>query len=215
VIYRHFFWDFDGTLYDTYPRITRAFLKGLQDLGVEASYQEVYALNKRSNQACARAFAARYPSLGEEAFLAAYRRHSEEESIEEVHLYPGAREMLEAVARFGGRNYLFTHRGESLFKYLQKDGITALFTDQVTSLDGFKRKPAPDGLLYLMQKHGAEKKDSVMLGDRDIDLDAGKNAGISCALFDPENFYPDYDAPWRFCTMADMRRALVESEEKE
>lgn len=213
--YRHFFWDFDGTLYDTYPRITRAFLKGLRDLGVEASYEEVYALNKRSNQVCARVFAARCPSLGEEDFLAAYRRHSEEEEIDGVRLYPGAREMLESVKRGGGSNYLFTHRGESMFKYLQKDGIEGLFADWVTSLDGFPRKPAPDGLLHLMAKYGLRAADCVMLGDRDIDLDAGRNAGMSCALFDPDGFYPDYDAPWRFSDMEDLRRALTDDNEKE
>ena len=116
--------------------------------------------------------------MGEEAFLAAYRRHSEEESIEEVHLYPGAREMLEAVARFGGRNYLFTHRGESLFKYLQKDGITALFTDQVTSLDGFPSKPAPDALNFLIQKHGLGRAECVMVGDRMHDIAGGRANGL-------------------------------------
>ena len=34
MMYRHFFWDFDGTLYDTYGRITRACVLALQDLGL-------------------------------------------------------------------------------------------------------------------------------------------------------------------------------------
>lgn len=207
--YRHFFWDFDGTLYDTYDRITRAFLKGLRDLGVQASYREVYALNKRSNQECARVFAARM-NLPPEALIAAYRAHSEEEGIDSVPLYPGVREALERIVARGGENYLFTHRGESLFKFLDRDGIRSLFSDLITSLDGFPRKPAPDALNHLIQKHGLEKARCVMVGDRDIDLDAGKNAGISCALFDPEGFYPDYDTPWRFKTMAELQSALCD-----
>ena len=79
----------------------------------------------------------------------------------------------------------------------------------MTSLDGFPAKPAPDALNFLIQKHGLDRAQCVMLGDRDIDLDAGKNAGIACALFDPEGFYPDYDTPWRFSDMAALRRALT------
>lgn len=208
--YRHFFWDFDGTLYDTYPRITRAFLKGLQDLGITASYGEVYALNKRALETAARAFAARYPTVSPEKILAAYHARSEEEPIDEVGMYPGARDMLEAVVSRGGRNYLYTHRGESLLKFLRRDGIEGLFADRVTGLDAFPRKPAPDALLYLTRKHALNIADCVMLGDRDIDLDAGKNAGMACALFDPDNFYPDYDTPLRFRDMETLRKTLTE-----
>ena len=32
--YRHLIWDFDGTLFDTYPRICRAYQKALADAGI-------------------------------------------------------------------------------------------------------------------------------------------------------------------------------------
>ena len=177
--YRHFFWDFDGTLYDTYHRITRACLRALAEMGIKDDFAEVYALNKRSLTEFARVISVRHPYVSQEDVLAAYHRHAEEEGIESVRLYPGARDMLEGVLRCGGQNYLYTHRGESLFKFLERDGLGPLFTDQVTGLDPFPRKPAPDALLYLMRRHGLQKKDCVMLGDRDIDLDAGKNAGMA------------------------------------
>lgn len=205
--YRHFFWDFDGTLYDTYGRIARAFLRGLHELGADASYEEVYALNKRSNLECARVFAARGAGT-EEELLAAYRRHSEEEPIDGVLMYPGAKDVLETVCRLGGSNYLYTHRGASLEGYLHKDGIQALFADRITSLDAFPRKPAPDALNHLIEKHGLSRGDCVMIGDRTIDLDAGKNAGIACALFDPDGLCPGYDTPWRFKTMEELMKNL-------
>ena len=33
---RHLFWDFDGTLYDSYPNVTHAFLCTLDELGCSA-----------------------------------------------------------------------------------------------------------------------------------------------------------------------------------
>ena len=90
--------------------------------------------------------------------------------------------------------------------------LNGLFFDRVTSLDGFPPKPAPDALNYLIRKHGLPRKDCVMIGDRDIDLDAGKAAGIACALHDPEGFYPDYDTPWRFDDLHELVSALCEDE---
>ena len=208
MIFRHFFWDFDGTLYDTYGRITRACVNTLGDIGASASYDAVYPVVKRSLDACWRTFAAPL-GVEKDVFLDAYHRHSETEGPESIRPYPGVRETLQAVIDGGGCNYLYTHRGASAAKWLRYDGLEGLFTDGVTSLDGFPPKPAPDALNFLIQKHGLNRAQCVMLGDRDIDLDAGKNAGIACALFDPEGFYPDYDTPWRFSDMAALRRALT------
>lgn len=209
--YQHFFWDFDGTLYDTYGRISRAVQKALADLGLEAREDRIYPLVKRSLH-----FAWQELLLPcgveEKAFNAAYRVHAEEEGPESIRPYSGVREMLETVCAGNGRNYLYTHRGLSALECLNRDGLSKLFADAVTGADGFPLKPAPDALNYLVEKHGLDRQCCVMLGDRDIDLDAGKNAGMACALFDPENFYPDYVTPYRFEDMATLRRVLTEDQ---
>ena len=92
---------------------------------------------------------------------------------------------------------------------MRRDGIETLFADAVTADDGFPQKPAPDALRFLMRKHGLDGRACVMVGDRDIDLDAGKNAGMATCLFDPEGFYPDYPADERFRSYAAMREALI------
>ncbi len=207
--YRHCFWDFDGTLYDTYGRITRACVSALKDLGVSASFEAVYPVVKRSLDTCYRAFAAP-KGIEKNVFLDAYHIYSESEGAESIRPYSGVRETLRAVIDGGGRNYLYTHRGGTAAQWLQYDGLEGLFADAVTRKDGFPSKPAPDALNHLIEKHSLNRAECVMVGDRDIDLDAGKNAGIACALFDPDGFYPDYDTPWRFSDMAALRRALAQ-----
>lgn len=44
--------------------------------------------------------------------------------------------------------------------------------------DRFPAKPAPDSLLYLMDKFGVSKEDTVYIGDSDIDVKLGKAAGV-------------------------------------
>ena len=208
--YRHFFWDFDGTLYNTYGRITRAAQYALADLGLPVSFGEVYQHVKRSLHTVYLTFA---QPLGctEDAFMKAYRSHSETEGPESMALYPGAKAFLEKVIAMGGRNYLYTHRGyDSAFAALNRDCITPLFHDFVTSRDGFPSKPAPDALLHLTGKHGLALPECIMMGDRDIDLEAARNAGMASCLFDPDNFYADYAVSLRFFTYEAMQAHFFE-----
>ncbi|MBR3019542.1 MAG: HAD hydrolase-like protein [Clostridia bacterium] len=207
--YQHFFWDFDGTLYDTYGRITRAAASALGELGIKVTAEEVYPVAKRSLfTVCAKWAEPLGYSYAQ--FLDIYHRYSEQEGADSIRPFPGALDALRAVVDRGGKNYLYTHRSASVFRWLEYDGIADLFVEKITTLDGFPPKPAPDALNFLVNKHGLTLAECVMVGDRDIDLDAGKNAGMACALFDPENFYPDYDTPWRFRTMEELKKTLME-----
>ena len=147
--------------------------------------------------------------IDNDTYMARYRTHADEEGAETMRPYPGIPEMLRAVVKNGGKNYLYTHRGLNAWEFLRNDGLDTLFCDGVTNKDGFPAKPAPDALNFLAEKHHLNKSECIMMGDRDIDLDAGKNAGMACALFDPEDFYPDYDTPYRYRDADTMRRELA------
>ena len=211
MLFLHYFWDFDGTLFDTYPRVTRAFVRALSDAGVRASFGEVYPLVKISLAAAAEYYA---PTAGvsPQALLDGYHLHAEEEGYETMLPFPGAAGFLRAVAARGGGNYLYTHRGPSGIKALEHYGLTPLFADFVTSADGFAPKPAPDALNYLCDKHALPKASCVMLGDRVIDLDAGKNAGMACAAVDPDGLCPPYDTPYRVSSFAELSDIMIDRE---
>ena len=206
--YLHFFWDYDGTLYDTYPRITRAVIKTLHELGIPAEEAEVHDQVKRS-LGHAWAYYCKDRGIDNDTFMACYHVYADVEGEETMRPYPGIPEMLRAIVEKGGKKYLYTHRGLNAWKFLKDDGLDSLFCDGVTNKDGFPAKPAPDALNYLAEKHHLDKSQCIMMGDRDIDLDAGKNAGMACALFDPEDYYPDYDTPYRYQDVETMRRELT------
>ena len=203
--FRHFFWDFDGTLFDTYGRVSRAIQKALLDLGVQADVKEIYPLARRENIRRPYFVFAEKKGISLADYNAAYARHAEEEGPGSIQPFPGAKEMLEAVIRMGGKNYLYTHRDHSGVEAVAACGMGACFTDYVTKEDGFPGKPAPDALLHLMKKHGLKAEECIMIGDRTIDLDAGKNAGMACALFDPDHLALPYDTPWKYHDFEAMR----------
>ena len=204
-----FFWDFDGTLFDTYPRINRAMQKAFAEIGMQVSIEQLLPLTKVSLPHTAQTLA------GERAkeVLLAYNAHAEDEGYDTMPPFLGAIRLLQSVCAHGGHNYLYTHRSRNAIDALNHYGIARYFTDIVTSEDHFPRKPAPDALLYLMDKHHLSPAQCVMIGDRDIDLFSGINAGMAGALFDPEGFYPDFDTPYRYNTLTEMMRDLTWEEE--
>ncbi len=210
MVFTSFFWDFDGTLYNTYPGMSRALQKALLEYGIKAPEDEIHRRMKLTLRDACQRYCREHPDRGAapEALEARFAFFNEQESLR-MQPYPGAKAMLQAVVRGGGRNYLFTHRNKSLLAALEREGIAALFCDMVTASDHFARKPSPEGLLYLIEKHGLRKADCCMVGDRVIDLESAKGAGISRVLFDPEGYMdPNMNVSWRFTSMDDMQKTL-------
>ncbi len=202
----HLCWDFDGTLYDTYGAMATALVAALRDLRLEATREEAYALLKRSVFHACETFARRF-SLPTVRVLDAFRPHHD--AATHFSSYPGAEACLRALRQAGHRHYLYTHRDLVAVRQLEADGLAPLFTDFITREDGFADKPAPDALLALAKKHGFAPCDGLMIGDRDIDVHAGKNAGLRTLLFDPDGFFPSLQADLRASSMADIASLLT------
>lgn len=182
-MYSHFIWDFDGTLFDTYPAMAGSLFETLRLHGCDAPYEEVYSVMKQSVSYAFDFYAARMEWSREIEDEYASRRKAIEADV--CMPFPGVTELLRAIVENGGKNYIYTHRGATLWPMLEKHGIKDLFVECVTSENGFARKPAPDGLNYLVEKYAMAPDKTVMIGDRELDILSGKNAGIkTCAYCD-------------------------------
>ena len=187
--YRHLIWDFDGTLFNTYPRICRAYMKALADAGIVEEEDVLLRSIKKTLEYTNEWVGAKY-GLTQEQLWEGYHRHSEEEGYDTMLPYPGMTDFLRDAHDAGCAHYVYTHRGESTIKALEHFGLTSLFTDCITNLYGFAHKPCPDALNFLIARHGLDKKDCVMIGDREIDVMAGVNAGIASIAMDPDGLCP-------------------------
>lgn len=205
--YRCFFWDFDGTLYDSYPAMMDSCLNGSREWGLSLSREEVLKELKVSVPHFKAVFGEKL-SLSPEETEAAFRRFPSVDT-EKMIPYKGVQGALEKILLRGGCSFLYTHRGRDALRYMERDGLMKYFRGGVTGEDGFPRKPAPDALLFLIGKYGLDKTECVMMGDRDIDLDAAKNAGIATCLFDPDGFYPAYTADHRLVSFEDGFDSLL------
>ena len=184
---RHFFWDFDGTLMDTYPMMTDAFVRAAASMGVSVGDDCALSLLKETLAHGAKVIAAEN-GLDAEALIAAFRREERMDAVPPVPGIPGA---LRAIRAMGGRHYLVTHRNRGALEALRAAGLLELFDDFVTSEDGFPRKPEPDMLLHLLRRHGLNPAECVMIGDRPLDTAAGRRAGMLSCLLDAEGRFLD------------------------
>lgn len=208
--FRHYLWDFDGTLFDSYGRIGAALWHTFRDYGVDEPLEDVISLAKRSVYHAMETTKAKHQMAQSlEEMKERYRCHSQTLEGVDVVPYPGIVPLVQTIFSGGGKHYLYTHRGKSAFAYMDASGLTPYFADFITGDDPYPSKPAPDAILALMKKHGMEKDDAVMVGDRDIDILAGQNAGIAGCLFDPEHFYDDFPIELRAHTMDELQALLL------
>ncbi|MBQ8782800.1 MAG: HAD-IA family hydrolase [Clostridia bacterium] len=181
-MFKNYIWDFDGMLFDSYPHITTAFEKMMNDYGVAVDYAETKRMLEIS-------FATAYDYYGTtDEQKERFREYEHDFDLEPIAVpFTNTVETLKKVYENGGKNFLYTHRGASAFHYLKKYGVYDLFEDFVTSENGFPLKPCPDAVNYIVSKHNLDKNETVMIGDREIDVLSGKNAGTKGCLFALEN----------------------------
>lgn len=174
--YGDYIWDLGGTLLDNYQASTQAFLATLERFGRVAQADEVYQALKVSTSTAIESFASDIPD-----FRRLYKQE-EAKYLDEPLLFPGAKEILAKIQAEGSRNFLVSHRNNLVLDILAKAGIDQYFTAVVTSENGFARKPSPESFQYLINKF--DIKHGLVIGDRQIDEDAGQAVGLATLLVD-------------------------------
>lgn len=190
-----FIWDFDGTLMDTYPHMVIAMKRSLEDQGLFMGEKELLDLMKVSVPYCRDVLSEQH-GLDRFALQIGYWEHGKKLDPSQVQPIPGIPETLRELRRRGGRHFVYTHRDKGTFDYLRQAGIIDEFEDIITSEDGFRRKPEPDALLHLIEKHHLIPGECVMIGDRPLDTACGRNAGMLSCMLDTEGRFSDDSAEY-------------------
>lgn len=208
--FRHYFWDFDGTLFDSYPHTLRCCWDVMEENGLTEGWDRESVLRWLLVTFGDMKREVGMPEDAYADFLERAHRMGEAELEPRVIPFPDARAVLSAIMKNGGKNYLYTHRNMTAMRYLDAFGFRPLFADFVTSEEGFPSKPAPDAVLALIARNGLDPADCVMVGDREIDGMSGKNAGIAGALVNYPPALPDGTSPAAVTAMDYTAQSLTE-----
>ena len=185
IMSKAYIWDLDGTLVNSYAKIVPAVRGHLMELGVD--YSEEYIREIALKSSVGKLLDQVGPMIGKDPELLKeefeVRNDREIVGIEPM---PHAKEVLKRLTRRGDLCFIYTHRGASCYTIVDETGLRPYFTEIVTSLEGFPRKPAPEGILYLVEKYKLDPENTYYVGDRPIDIRSGSNAGIRTILYLPE-----------------------------
>ena len=92
---------------------------------------------------------------------------------------------------------------------LEAAGLRDCFTGFVTAEDGFPRKPDPTGCRALLERWGINPARAVMIGDRPLDVEAGRAAGTLGCLLDPEHRFDGAEADLRAGSLEELPALLT------
>lgn len=178
---RDIIWDFDGTLFDTYPMMVNSFKKALKDSGIDEEDENILNYFKISVSYAIAHFKDLYGL--DISFIEKFTDYEKDIKPEMVKPFPYAVDVCREIVALGGRNYVITHRGDSTFEYLQHYGMLRYFIEVITKINGFKRKPDPEAFLFLIDKYKINKSKSMVIGDRECDILGGQSVGIKTCFY--------------------------------
>ena len=174
-------WDFDGTLFDTYPLMADSLRRAMLEEGHDVPVQDIRA---RMAVTLSDAVAHYKSTLGiTEDTMERYRHVMYAQGWRAARPFAGAEDVCARVCREGGHNHLCTHRGVTARKYMEAWGLDRYCSVYVTDEDGLPRKPAPDMVRRVLETTGRPAQEFWMIGDRELDILAAQAAGVRGCLF--------------------------------
>ncbi len=181
-MYQTIIFDLDGTLLDTLDDLADAVNYALQsfDLPLRTREEVRSFVGNGVANLMQRAVGETHLKQSEilETFRAYYKAHCEDKTKP----YEGVIELLSELKKRGIKTAVVSNKMDSAVKALAKTYFNGLIGDTVGENEaaGIRRKPAPDSLIAVMEKLGADKQSTVYVGDSEVDIQTANNAGVEC-----------------------------------
>lgn len=172
--------DFDGTVFDTVEGITKSAQYALRKQGIEAEltalrcfagpplvdkFMEVYGFDRERAEQATRDFKERYNSIG----------------VKECRVFPGIRDVLEALIAAGARVGIATSKPQNLAEQLLAgENMLGLFQVICGSEAKGNNNAKWQVLQRAMDALGARPEDSILVGDTKYDVEGAKRCGVPC-----------------------------------
>jgi len=175
--------DLDGTLVDTARDITDALNYALRPFtSREYSIEETKAMVGSGISKLLESLVPPQPDpsynvkAGQEA-IERFLYHYDNHLIRHTALYPGVRETLEKLGGYK-KAVLSNKREKYSIEIVERLGIAEFF-DLVWGSDSVReKKPSPVPVLDMIRHFQLATEDTILTGDSNYDVDAGKSAGV-------------------------------------
>lgn len=176
--------DMDGTLIDTDKVLFETWkelflLYKPKDFKIDEEVIRTYS-GPPIQESIAKAF----PEKDQAFILKEYRTRTEKYYDYYLKIYPGEKEVLKRLHDEGYILTIATQKNKKMaLRSLEMKEIYDYFSLILTSNDGFKTKPSPDMINYILANFNCKPEEAVMIGDTAYDYLAAKNANVKSILF--------------------------------
>ena len=173
-----FIWDLDGTLIDSYEVFLEALSESFANFNLPFDRETVYNFIKgQSVNALLKEQPVPFQEIKEDFTTNSTAKN------DKVKLMVGAKAVLDWTQKENIQNFIYTHKGKNAYDLLNQLEISPYFLEIVTSENGFKRKPHPEAINYLLKKYKLKPEETYYIGDRILDIEAAHNSGIQSINF--------------------------------
>ena len=173
-----FIWDLDGTLIDSYEVFLEALSESFANFNLPFDRETVYNFIKgQSVNALLKEQPVPFQEIKEDFTTNSTAKN------DKIKLMVGAKAVLDWTQKENIQNFIYTHKGKNAYDLLNQLEISPYFLEIVTSENGFKRKPHPEAINYLLEKYKLKPEETYYIGDRILDIEASHNSGIHSINF--------------------------------
>src|SRR3989338_274187 len=180
-------YDLDGTLIDSKRDIAAATNYALAQLKFpELSVDDIcryvgYGLEQLLESALGKVSRTHADLSSEDMRRAVefYKDYYSKHLLDETILYPGVGEVLDKFSKHGIAQAVLTNKSEVFaHQILRAFGVDHYFFEVAGGDRWETRKPAADPVIKVMELAKSKTDETVLVGDSDIDIEAGRNAGV-------------------------------------
>lgn len=181
--FNHFCFDLDGTLVDSNKTIYNSTLYTLDRLGIEYNIDE-----KEFELKIGKHFVDIFKHFNVvvsdfEEFITIYKANYFEQ-IHHSHVYSGVEQTLIELKSRGYRITLLTTKvQDQAERIIEHFNLRKYFDLIMGRRNGIEHKPSPEPLLKICNELKIDVKSTLMVGDTELDIQCGKNAGsFTCGV---------------------------------
>lgn len=178
--YKAVLFDMDGTLLDTLEDLRDSTNHVLRQMGYpERSLEEMRRfVGNGAEMQIRRAVPEGTSEENIRKALTAYRAYYEEHCRIKTKVYDGLPGMLCELKKHGVKTAVVSNKPDAAVKKLSCEYFGDQMDYAIGASDGVRCKPYPDMVEAALHALGAEKKDAVFVGDSEVDVQTGLNAGL-------------------------------------
>lgn len=195
--FRLIIFDLDGTLVDTVQDITNALNYALKPYDIKSlsASDTMKMVGEGVSRLVEKVLPVEKRHLKDDVikrFLEYYSEHLTDKSRE----YPLVKETLKNLTGF--KKAVISNKREDLSKRLLEElGLAGYFDLIIGSDTAGEKKPSAVPVLYVISKLGVSSEESIIVGDSNYDIEAGKKAGTKTVAvtygYRPREFLTEAD----------------------